>query len=504
MSTIEITDNKPVKTLVIPVPEGGGVVELLGRQECGKSASLDAIARLGGDKSASVECRDGAAFGRIAGLGVEIIVRRSVRRQGALEAVSIAGRLSIDDLVDPGIKDPVAADARRIKAVLKLSGVEADPARFEDALGPQGDWADLLQENTLDTDDLCEMAARIKRDFERDARDSEGEADKARATAAAHERTMEGVDLDGPSDGDALQAELEEAIAGRAAVKARQDAASLARENAVKAETDLKEAEDAYEGPTLEDAINEVGATAESCDGAGDVVAQASRALDSAKEAERVARVHESSARDRYRAALSARNATLQYDNMRELFRSTIAEAAKVAAPSDGELSDAETRGMDSRAAVEQGVLIRAAQEAYVEGLKCQDVAAMCTTNAKRLRKLAASTDDSLSAAVASDELSVKHSRLVTQHPDRGETLYAERSTGHRYKLAIGLAVKRIKAEGEEATALIPVCQAAWGELQPANKQLVRKLAREHGVTIFTARADDGDLRAEVFEESTQ
>jgi len=29
---------------------------------------------------------------------------------------------------------------------------------------------------------------------------------------------------------------------------------------------------------------------------------------------------------------------------------------------------------------------------------------------------------------------------------------------------------------------------------------LVNSLAREYGVTLFTARADDGDLRAEVFE----
>jgi len=46
MPTVEIQNVGPIEHLTLPVPEGGGIVVLRGRNGTGKTLSLDAIDRL--------------------------------------------------------------------------------------------------------------------------------------------------------------------------------------------------------------------------------------------------------------------------------------------------------------------------------------------------------------------------------------------------------------------------------------------------------------------------
>ncbi len=161
METVTVQDVGPVQSLSVPIQPG--VVVLRGPNDCDKSETLKAMSRLTGGTD-TITRRDKSACGYVEGLGVKISVRQSARRTGELEAVSIEGKLSIADLVSPPIKDPVAADRQRIKALLQLTGVKADASLFS------GLWnhleSQVLSADCTQTDDLVEMAARIKRCLE--------------------------------------------------------------------------------------------------------------------------------------------------------------------------------------------------------------------------------------------------------------------------------------------------------------------------------------------------
>ena len=107
----------PIENVTIPVPAEGGVVVLRGRNGSGKSTALDAIQTAITGKG-KPPLRDKAAKGEIHAGGVSLTVAKSIRRSGELVVTSLDSRLSVADLVDPGIVDPLRADASRIKALV--------------------------------------------------------------------------------------------------------------------------------------------------------------------------------------------------------------------------------------------------------------------------------------------------------------------------------------------------------------------------------------------------
>jgi ABC-type branched-subunit amino acid transport system ATPase component len=118
---INIKNIGPIESVSIPVPAEGGVVVLHGRNGSGKSTALDAIQSAVTGKG-KPPLKDKAAKGEVHAGGVTLTVAKSVRRAGELTVTALDGRLSIADLVEPGINDPLRADASRIKALVNLSG----------------------------------------------------------------------------------------------------------------------------------------------------------------------------------------------------------------------------------------------------------------------------------------------------------------------------------------------------------------------------------------------
>ena len=110
-----------------------------GRNGVGKTKTLEAIDALVSGRG-KVSVKDGALRGEVQGLGVKLTVARSTRRSGELEVVSLEGRLSVADLIDPGLVSPEAADAKRIKALVQLSGQKPDMALFHGLVGGQDEF----------------------------------------------------------------------------------------------------------------------------------------------------------------------------------------------------------------------------------------------------------------------------------------------------------------------------------------------------------------------------
>lgn len=484
-SAIEISDVGPVQQLTIPVHPG--VVVLRGPNDCGKSETLKAVSRLAGGNDA-ISCREKAASGSVEGLGVKITVRQSARRSGELEALSIEGKLSIADLVSPPIKDPAAADRHRIKALLQLTGVEADWAMFAHLHGVR----DHISHDSMECDDLVEMAAKIKRDLEAASRKEADAAEKADSQAAALKQSADGVDSAIETDGDLLQAALEDALYNQGQIVSQSRSAEEAKARAVTASERLSKK---TSPPDVEGAEKELADRQAACDEFAATVRKLEEQLVAVKAEWRAAEM---------RLVAAAERVKLEKAHAESVacWKETIGAAASVECPTPEQIEAAATKVKQAREAIEKAAVARQAKKNAEESRTLYDLANSHRKAADQLRDAARATDNVLSDAVDSDSLTVKGGRLVTKHSDRGEVFYAERSDGTRWKIAIDEAIKRIRMSGD-GMGLIPIPQASWSELDPANKAAIHEYAVRNNVVIVTAEATDGELRAEAFEEVT-
>ena len=110
--------------------------------------------------------------------------------------------------------------------------VDGDVALFDSIVGP----------DSVDKADLVSMAAAIKRDFERAARDKKAEADNCKRDAEAKREAAGGVSPNATADADALQETLELAISNRAEVVERRNVGLTLLEDAEEARQLLDDA----------------------------------------------------------------------------------------------------------------------------------------------------------------------------------------------------------------------------------------------------------------------
>ncbi len=218
---IELENVGPIEALRIPLPPNGGVVVLSGRNGAGKSTALEATASALRGKG-QIPLRDGTLKGRVEVAGATIRIGKSTRRAGEAEVEHLEGRFSVADLVDPGIKAPEAADAKRIKALVTLAGVKPTPELFAEVFGED---AEQLPVDTYG-DDLVAAADKAKRFWEEKARSAERLADTAIAKVAALRSQIEDVDLEAETDAEVLSQAHQQAVVHLATLRERNQAAA--------------------------------------------------------------------------------------------------------------------------------------------------------------------------------------------------------------------------------------------------------------------------------------
>lgn len=244
---IQITNLGPIRQASIPYLPDGGIVVLRGPQGVGKSITLDALQSAATGKG-KAPLRDKAGKGEVKAFGVTMKLGARTTRSGEPEVVSIEGKLSVADVVDPGIADPAAADAKRIKALVQLAGGEADSDLFINLFGGDIDLLSAIVRGGADEEtDLILMAEKIKRDCEKAARDEEKAADSASGRAAALKQTAEGVDTAAETDSEKLQAGLVAAMQAESEAKAARNAYLRACELAETSRAELAKHEGANE-----------------------------------------------------------------------------------------------------------------------------------------------------------------------------------------------------------------------------------------------------------------
>jgi hypothetical protein len=476
--SIELKDVGPITRLSLPLPDGGGVCVLRGGNGVGKTSTINALLTLCGGKSA-LHARDEVAGGSVEGLGAKVSVGARTRRTGEIGVATLEGKLSIGDLVEPGLVDPVAADSKRIRALLALTNAKANLSLFSDILGEDGPpLAEVLGLEAMSAEDLLSMAGLVKRDLETAARQREARAGQHKAEAAALRAAVEGLPEAASVDETALLAEMRAASAEQARLLEAAKAAGSAKQERERLRQQLRDAQvenDADPHPV--DLTDWDVALADT-----DQNVQAIRvALRSAEETLKEVRAKKELA-DVRRAAGLKRSAMI------ERLQNSLAEATAVESPTAAALAAAQdraTKGADALGVAASG---RQAAEKRRRAAEEEAKAAGFAKEAQRFRDGARAVDGVLSNAVACPELRVQAGRLVTDTA-RGVTPLAELSTGERWAIALRIAGRTVGKGG-----LIPATQEAWQALDATRKSAVAKLAHDLEVWIVTAEVTNGPL----------
>lgn len=491
-AAIEVENLAAVHRLSIPVPEGGGVVVLRGGHGVGKSNTLKAVDALAsGRGSDKLQVRDGAARGEISGCGVRLTVGKRTSRSGELEVTSLDGRLSVAELVDPGLVDEGKADAKRIKALAQLAGVEADPKMFHELFGSSEEFDAVISADQLKTDDILLLADRIKRAIEAEARKVEGLANTERAHAAACAEAASGIDMDAVADADTLQSRLESAIRREQELQTKRRESLAQNKRIDDARAQLESAKQSDSGIALETARAAVGTTGVTLAAANQLVTDLTEQLRAAKEQAHLATARFNSATDTLASAEKHAETVAAWEK-------TLADAGAAAVPpTQDEIDDAVVSVMSARKACDNGAVIRQAKLKLAKKEDHLKAAAAHEKRAESLRGAAGNVDSVLSNQIAKlgCALKVEKGRLVTT-TDRGVSeLYCELSEGERWRIALDIAIDAVGSTG-----LLTVPQVAWEGLNTRSREAIAEHVRSRGAVLITAEVtDEDDLTAEVY-----
>jgi energy-coupling factor transporter ATP-binding protein EcfA2 len=495
MSAIEqitLSNVGPIEHLRIPFPAPGKIVVLHGRNGAGKSTALQSVesAMTGNGK---VAVRDGAPSGSVEAFGVTLKLARSTRRSGELAVEALEGKFSISDLIDPGIIDPKAADARRIKAFAQIQKVLPAADLFYELVGGRENLEKLTRPTSLRSDDLVVMAERIKADLQESAKREEDQAVHAEGWATGARTAANGVDLKGCCDAAKLTAELNAAIREEARLKADADAAVKSQRATQLARDQLADAEAAYDGPTVAEAtLAEDAAKADV-----DTTERDVRELESRLQ---IARQQAESARRAYSAAIATRKQAQSHETAMQRWREQV-DTVQLVAPTPEQLAAAAQRVATCNTACEQGALIRKAKEQLAEADRHLHVAQGHRERAHELRDAAKGTDDVLSNIVqqSGSQLRVEGGRLVLDTERRGKTFFHELSAGERARIAIDIGIDAMPKTNRPG--VIVISQEIFEGLDPVNRDALAAHIAERGVGILTAEAGEQDeITPEVYE----
>lgn len=484
---IVIENVGPVEQLHIPLPEGGGVVVLTGDNGSGKSETLSCVRALCGsnDDKKALRPRDGEKTGLVEGCGVTIKVGRSNREAGELTVAALEDRLDIADLVDPGIADQNAADARRLKSLIRVSGVKADLSLFDSLLGDTFE----IDSKVLKETDLINMAGGVKRALESKARDEEKASEAASLQATTSLKSVEGIDLTAEADEATLQADYRAAVKVQADLEQQAKASRAAQQANQTAREALERAKADYVGPSVESAT-------ETYDDALHAQAEAREKVAELTEQLRVARETLSMTESKVSKDLVILNAARQHVDTIKRWSEQIDQSVPPM-PTDDAILEAEAALQTASKALQQGQVVRNALAKVKEADGWRAKQKAHSKQADHWRDNAKAVDDVLSEVVAGLGCPIKVGtddkglRLTIDHPRRGKTFFSELSAGEKYAVVIPIA---IKAVGEGGMFVIP--QEAWEGLQPRVRRQIRQLLKGSHVVAITAQSADGPLTA--------
>lgn len=493
--SIVIENVGPISRLEIPIPDGGGVVVLRGQCGQGKTHAIQSVAALhdqGARKALRVS--DGWPTGQIYGLGVTVRLGRTNVGRGELICESLESGVDPSLLVDPGLKDPIAADSRRLATLVRLAAIEVPTERWVQLADK---YADDIAVKDLVSDDPVKTADAIRRRLHDYALKQERIGESKSSEAATLAKSVADVDLncDEAALAKAVDAVNEELVAARTKQQAFLDAAGkyqAAKAKLAETKAGLRSVDELMK--QVDEAVSSQARSLEDHLTCLTSVQHLEQQL--TLERERLKSARESVAR--CDAALAQcktdlETARAQHADIAELERLVAAQLPD--SVPETIIADLYARRATALEAVKQGEVVKRARTT-IERAKALETEANATlAQAEEIRTIARSTDHVLEQALVDagyDTIRVLDGRLCVIS-DRGHEPVSELSTGERWELALDIAARSLPSGG-----LLSVHQEGWQALDPGLRDKVAAMAKERGLVIITAQVDAGQLRAEV------
>lgn len=460
----------PVGFTVLYAPNGSG-----------KSLALEAV-QAGLRGSGKVPLRDQAKRGKVEVAGAKITIGGTCRHTGECRVEHLEGKFDIGALIDPRLKNEASADAARIKALVHLTGAAASPALFQEHEAFT-DWDQIVDPKSLETDDLVEMARRIKSDYDAAARIAEATADREEGHADGL-AIPEDLDLTRPHDSAQLAAEYDRARDVLNDVATRQAQYETAKRKAAEAHEKLKSLFDssAPQAEELQDELAILKAEQDAVD----------REIEDLNAKLKVAVEKFASLENRIEVIASKIEAAQSKQQTIEVTSQVIKDFEALSPVSAADVLAAETAVTVAKSAMEHGAVIRQALANADKATHHRKLASEAREKAARLRDAGRATDDVLSSVIKTDLLRVesdgKSARLVTETSRGKSTPYHELSAGERGAIAIDIAADKVGAHG-----ILVISQEVFEGLDRENRLLLQAKAVERKVAILTAEASQDE-----------
>lgn len=475
---IEIENCGPIGHLQFSL-EDYGVTTLVAPNACGKSTALQAV-QTAARGDGKLPLKDRTKRGKVEAFGAKITIGGTTRHTGEFEVTNLEGRFDIGALIDPKIKTPAAADAARIKALIALTGVKADTTLFKSHEAFE-DFGTVVTVDCMETDDLVEMARRIKAKYDQAARMAEAEADREDGHAAGL-AVAEDVDLKAEFREDVLQAAYD---------AARDEVTKLksAAEQFAKSTTDIAAANELLsklqEESTfpVDEIKSQIDQHLELLERAEQTTSELEVSLANAKQLVKDTQAGVSLWQERQAGETRRLSAIEQATRI-------VTACQQAAEPSMAATQAAELKLTQAKAAVDQGSIIRQAKRSAARAESHRSLASKAREKAARLRNAGRATDEVLSGAIHCDRLRVESdgtaARLVAD-TGRGDSIpYHELSDGERGEIAVDIGAAQVGEGG-----LLVVAQPVWEGLDGENRLRIHEKACSRKVYVLTAEATE-------------
>jgi len=486
MNSIELKNVAPISQLTIPIPEKGGVVVLRGANGSGKSHALQAVEGLY-DKNVRKTLRntDGTQSGSVKGMGVTLRLGRVNTSKGELLCEAIDGRVDPSQLVDPGIKDPVAADARRLATLVRLANVKVSAAQWAEMLGKYGSEIEL---ESLVDDDPVTTADRMRRKLHAMALSKEKQANSSAQESATLETSVADVNINGQDNAAELMEELEQVNVQIATGKQQRMSIRAAIEQQSQAMQQLE---------TLEASAMDPDACEREWQSYRSEIERLT--LEEVELQNRLNAIRKDVEKNQA-LQLKAMERKVEAEEQRkqiELLKVVVSKT--IEEPVELEVIEGwEARREKIREDLKLCEVIKRAKQAIHKAKVLAAHSQELNDEAETIRDLARSTDSVLENALQDAGFTVikVHDGRLCVETDRGIEPYSELSHGERWRIALDLT-----ACGLGVGAVVPVRQEGWEALDPKNKHEIQRMALDRSLVMVTAEAADGELRAELFDD---
>jgi len=484
---VEFKNAGPIEgAFQVDVSRGPGLYKLTGAKATGKSTILKSLQLLQGHK-VEVTIHDGEMEGHVAGWGVVAPLGPRRRPSGELELETLEGA-TFADFIQPQGKTGPTRDKACIQTLVQLTGVKADPSDYYELCGGREAYKKLGVDAT---DDPVVLAKRVKAKLEQLARDANTEANVETGHLQSIQAQLEEVDPNASDDLDALMAARDQAKDAFDRLCDKQYAANERDALIAKAREALEREKKEYDGPSTEEAARDrdrFEAEYHVCKAkVDDLEALLARA-----------KVEMRQAADKVESAQQAELQAAKHERTIAAWEKTIAEPLEHV--SQEELDEAQEAVTEAIAAYNLGVKVRDVRKAAEKAEQHANAAGEAKDRAEQWREAASQTFPILTQRLQTNEILIEQvegeARLMVKHPTRRKKVFfneeGDLSEGQRIMVAIKELLPRVKKPG-----LFDVPQHVFAGIQPADRKELHEFAVQHGIYLWGAVIDDGELKVE-------